>query len=288
MNYIMYLACMLIWGLNFIAVKIQGTDASLEISLLYRSLIAFLLFLILFIIKGKNLNTKLNWLTVIGFGLCNFAISYLLLYYGTILSSSVLVTIIFSMKVITTPILISIIFKTNIAKKIYIGGSLGMLSVVVTLVPEFNNVSGDFILGVTLAILGTLITSIGDVFSLYNSEKNIDPVIANMVGMFSATILLLTISIVTNQNFIIPDKVSYWIGLLYLSIMASFVAWLFYLHLVKNIGASESSFMVAGFPAIGGIASIIIGESQLNIYLILGIVFAILGAHTALSKKNSK
>ncbi len=279
---------MLIWGLNFIAVKIQGTDASLEISLLYRSLIAFLLFLILFIIKGKNLNTKLNWLTVIGFGLCNFAISYLLLYYGTILSSSVLVTIIFSMKVITTPILISIIFKTNIAKKIYIGGSLGMLSVVVTLVPEFNNVSGDFILGVTLAILGTLITSIGDVFSLYNSEKNIDPVIANMVGMFSATILLLTISIVTNQNFIIPDKVSYWIGLLYLSIMASFVAWLFYLHLVKNIGASESSFMVAGFPAIGGIASIIIGESQLNIYLILGIVFAILGAHTALSKKNSK
>ncbi|MCG3399532.1 DMT family transporter [Staphylococcus massiliensis] len=288
MNYIMYLACMLIWGLNFIAVKIQGTDASLEISLLYRSLIAFLLFLILFIIKGKNLNTKLNWLTVIGFGLCNFAISYLLLYYGTILSSSVLVTIIFSMKVITTPILISIIFKTNIAKKIYIGGSLGMLSVVVTLVPEFNNVSGDFILGVTLAILGTLITSIGDVFSLYNSEKNIDPVIANMVGMFSATILLLTISTVTNQNFIIPDKVSYWIGLLYLSIMASFVAWLFYLHLVKNIGASESSFMVAGFPAIGGIASIIIGESQLNIYLILGIVFAILGAHTALSKKNSK
>lgn len=40
----MYLACMLIWGLNFIAVKIQGTENPLEVSLLYRSAIAFVLF----------------------------------------------------------------------------------------------------------------------------------------------------------------------------------------------------------------------------------------------------
>ncbi|HEY4622220.1 MAG TPA: hypothetical protein VIH12_00095 [Solibacillus sp.] len=46
LNYAMYVFCMLIWGLNFIAVKIQGTEAALEVSLFYRSLIAFVLFVL--------------------------------------------------------------------------------------------------------------------------------------------------------------------------------------------------------------------------------------------------
>ncbi|MDR5604086.1 EamA family transporter, partial [Staphylococcus coagulans] len=49
MNYLMYFFCMLVWGLNFIAVKIQGNSVSLEVALLYRSIIALLLFLTLLI-----------------------------------------------------------------------------------------------------------------------------------------------------------------------------------------------------------------------------------------------
>lgn len=47
MNYVMYVFCMLVWGLNFIAVKIQGTHVSLEVALLYRSIIALILFAVL-------------------------------------------------------------------------------------------------------------------------------------------------------------------------------------------------------------------------------------------------
>ncbi|WP_407636649.1 EamA family transporter, partial [Kurthia huakuii] len=121
----MYIVCMLIWGLNFIAVKIQGTEAPLEISLLYRSAIAFILFYILFKIKKmKFTKEKMNYFTIIGFGVCNFAISYLLLYYGTIYSTAALVTLIFSLKAIITPIFLNIVFKTELQKKIYIGGVL--------------------------------------------------------------------------------------------------------------------------------------------------------------------
>ena len=279
---------MLIWGLNFIAVKIQGTDAPLEISLLYRSIIAFVLFAILLYVQHKRpTHLKSNLWTVVGFGLCNFAISYLLLYYGTILTTSALVTLIFSMKVVTTPLFISIVLKQRVNRKIYIGGTLGILSVIVTLIPQLHQLSGDVLLGAALAILGTCITSLGDVFSLYNSDKNIDPVLANTVGMFSAVVLLLGFSIVSGQSFVIPTQPTYWLGLSYLAILASFVAWLFYLKLVKNIGASKSSYMVAGFPAIGGIASVMIGESQLTIYLVLGIIFAVLGAYIALSKEGT-
>ncbi|HHQ6735389.1 TPA: DMT family transporter [Staphylococcus aureus] len=285
MNYLMYLFCMFIWGLNFIAVKIQGDSLPLEVALLYRSLIAFSLFgvMFIFILKKLKLNNT-NWFTIIGFGLCNFTISYLLLYYGTFYSSAAIVTLIFSMKAILTPIFISMVFKRKISNRIYIGGGLGVVSVVVILYPDLNSLTNEFIIGVAFALLGTIITSIGDVLSLYNSESKVHPVLSNTIGMLSAVIFLLIYTSFNGYRYSFPLELNFWFSLLYLSILASFLAWFFYLKLINNIGAAESGYMVAMFPAIGGIASVIMGETHLSINLVVGIILACMGAYLALYK----
>lgn len=285
MNYLMYLFCMFIWGLNFISVKIQGDSLPLEVALLYRSLIAFSLFGVMFIFIFKKLKlNNTNWFTIIGFGLCNFTISYLLLYYGTFYSSAAIVTLIFSMKAILTPIFISMVFKRKISNRIYIGGGLGVVSVVVILYPDLNSLTNEFIIGVAFALLGTIITSIGDVLSLYNSESKVHPVLSNTIGMLSAVIFLLIYTSFKGYRYSFPLELNFWFGLLYLSILASFLAWFFYLKLINNIGAAESGYMVAMFPAIGGIASVIMGETHLSINLVVGIILACMGAYLALYK----
>lgn len=276
---------MFIWGLNFIAVKIQGDSLPLEVALLYRSLIAFSLFGVMFIFIFKKLKlNNTNWFTIIGFGLCNFTISYLLLYYGTFYSSAAIVTLIFSMKAILTPIFISMVFKRKISNRIYIGGGLGVVSVVVILYPDLNSLTNEFIIGVAFALLGTIITSIGDVLSLYNSESKVHPVLSNTIGMLSAVIFLLIYTSFKGYRYSFPLELNFWFGLLYLSILASFLAWFFYLKLINNIGAAESGYMVAMFPAIGGIASVIMGETHLSINLVVGIILACMGAYLALHK----
>lgn len=276
---------MFIWGLNFIAVKIQGDSLPLEVALLYRSLIAFSLFGVMFIFIFKKLKlNNTNWFTIIGFGLCNFTISYLLLYYGTFYSSAAIVTLIFSMKAILTPIFISMVFKRKISNRIYIGGGLGVVSVVVILYPDLNSLTNEFIIGVAFALLGTIITSIGNVLSLYNSESKVHPVLSNTIGMLSAVIFLLIYTSFKGYRYSFPLELNFWFGLLYLSILASFLAWFFYLKLINNIGAAESGYMVAMFPAIGGIASVIMGETHLSINLVVGIILACMGAYLALYK----
>lgn len=285
MNYLMYLFCMFIWGLNFIAVKIQGDSLPLEVALLYRSLIAFSLFGVMFIFIFKKLKlNNTNWFTIIGFGLCNFTISYLLLYYGTFYSSAAIVTLIFSMKAILTPIFISMVFKRKISNRIYVGGGLGVVSVVVILYPDLNSLTNEFIIGVAFALLGAIITSIGDVLSLYNSESKVHPVLSNTIGMLSAVIFLLIYTSFNGYRYSFPLELNFWFSLLYLSILASFLAWFFYLKLINNIGAAESGYMVAMFPAIGGIASVIMGETHLSINLVVGIILACMGAYLALYK----
>ncbi|QIH77044.1 EamA family transporter (plasmid) [Macrococcoides canis] len=282
MNQFMYLFCLIVWGLNFIAVKIQGDSISLEVSLFYRTIIALLLFGLLLLIKKRKMNTGLNFYAICGFGIFNFAISYLLLYYGTFYSSAALVTLIFSMKSISTPIMISIIHKKKVDSRVYIGGLLGILGVFIILIPHFKEFKWVFILGILLSILGTLVTSLGDVLSSYNNSKGVDPVIANFLGMLSASIFMYCIILIKGETFTLTTDINYWFGLLYLSIFASFLAWLFYLILIKNIGAIKSSYMVVLFPAVGGIASIVMGESNLNLYLITGILLSMYGAKMSL------
>ncbi|EIS6273346.1 DMT family transporter [Staphylococcus pseudintermedius] len=287
MNYLMYLFCMFIWGLNFIAVKIQGNSVSLEVALLYRSIIALLLFLALLSLIYKEIDLKnINFLTVVSFGLCNFTISYLLLYYGTFYSSAAIVTLIFSMKAIITPVFISVVFRTQVSKRIYFGGILGLLSVFIIIYPDLHKLPSSFYIGVLFALLGTVVTSIGDVLSAYNSQKKTNPVIANVIGMSGAVIFLIVYTYINGDSYSIPTEINFWFGLIYLAVFASFLAWLFYLKLISNIGASESGYMVAMFPAIGGAASVFMGESQLNMNLLIGIVLACIGAYLALRKPN--
>ncbi|MDK3592202.1 DMT family transporter [Staphylococcus pseudintermedius] len=287
MNYLMYLFCMFIWGLNFIAVKIQGNSVSLEVALLYRSIIALLLFLALLSLIYKKIDLKnINFLTVVSFGLCNFTISYLLLYYGTFYSSAAIVTLIFSMKAIITPVFISVVFRTQVSKRVYFGGILGLLSVFIIIYPDLHKLPSSFYIGVLFALLGTVVTSIGDVLSAYNSQKKTNPVIANVIGMSGAVIFLIVYTYINGDSYSIPTEINFWFGLIYLAVFASFLAWLFYLKLISNIGASESGYMVAMFPAIGGAASVFMGESQLNMNLLIGIVLACIGAYLALRKPN--
>jgi drug/metabolite transporter (DMT)-like permease len=280
----MYIFCLIVWGLNFIAVKIQGTPVSLELSLTYRLVMTAFLFLILvWFLRPNGRPTKKDIPFVIVFGICNFALSYLCLYYATILSSAAIVTLVFSLKVILTPIALRIFLKEKLHSRVLFGGILGVLGVCILIYPSLNNFQGfNDIKGILVAILGTILTAVGDASSARNASQKVNPIYANAIGFTVGSILMGVIVLFQGQEFILPTSVSYLSALLYLTLVASFAAWLFYLKLVEKIGGAQSGYMVALFPAIGGIASVLIGESDPSFYLFAGCFSSCIGAAIAL------
>ncbi|MEI2666247.1 DMT family transporter [Rossellomorea sp. LJF3] len=282
--------CTLVWGLNFIAVKIQGDPVPLELSLFFRLIITTLLFLLLiFVRKPFYTLKKKDYLTVILFGLCNFAWSYLFLYYGTIMSSAAIVTMIFSLKVVLTPAALALVKKESVSKGLGIGGALGIMAVFLLLFPTLMEDPETLsVKGILFALTGTIITSIGDVCSSINSDRGIDPVYSNAIGFTFASIFLGGVIVMQDTEMTFPAIPSYWMAVVYLSLFASFFAWLFYLKLVSEMGAGKSGFMVALFPAVGGAASVIIGETELNVFLVAGCLVSCLGAFIALSANKKQ
>jgi drug/metabolite transporter (DMT)-like permease len=284
MTIFMYIFCLIVWGLNFIAVKIQGTPVSLELSLTYRLVMTAFLFLILvWFLRPNGRPTRKDIPFVIVFGICNFALSYLCLYYATILSSAAIVTLVFSLKVILTQVALRIFLKEKLHSRVLFGGVLGVLGVCILIYPSLNNFQGfNDIKGIMVAILGTILTAVGDASSARNASQKVNPIYANAIGFTVGSILMGVIVLFQGQEFILPTSFSYLSALLYLTLIASFAAWLFYLKLVEKIGGAQSGYMVALFPAIGGIASVLIGESDPSFYLFAGCFSSCIGAAIAL------
>ncbi|MEI4603089.1 DMT family transporter [Bacillus cereus] len=290
MTIFMYIFCLIVWGLNFIAVKIQGTPVSLELSLTYRLVMtAFLFLMLVCFLRPSRMPTKKDIPFVIVFGICNFAISYLCLYYATILSSAAIVTLIFSLKVILTPIALRIFLKEKLYSRVLFGGILGVLGVCILIYPTLNDFQGfNDIKGIMVAILGTLLTAIGDASSARNASHKVNPIYANAIGFTVGSLVMGVIVLFQGQEFTFPTSFSYVFMLLYLTLFASFVAWLFYLKLVEKIGGARSGYMVALFPVIGGIASVLIGESDPSLYLFVGCFSSCIGAAIALGFRIQK
>ena len=284
MTYFMYIFCLIVWGLNFIAVKIQGTPVSLEVSLTYRLVITAILFIVLMLfLKPKGRPQTKDFSFIIIFGVCNFALSYLCLYYATILSTAAIVTLIFSLKVILTPIALRVFLKEKLHSRVLIGGILGVFGVCVLIYPNLNNFQGlTDLKGIMIALLGTILTAVGDASSARNANRKVNPIYANAIGFTVAGVLMGAIVLFQGKKIILPTTVTYLSALLYLTLIASFMAWLFYLKLVGKIGGAKSGYMVALFPVIGGIASVLIGESAPSIYLVVGCLSSCIGAAIAL------
>ncbi|PEM25453.1 DMT family transporter, partial [Bacillus wiedmannii] len=173
--------------------------------------------------------------------------------------------------------------------RVFFGGILGVLGVCILIYPNLNNFQGfNDIKGIMVAILGTLLTAIGDASSARNASHKVNPIYANAIGFTVGSILMGVIVLFQRQKFTFPTSFSYLFMLLYLTLFASFVAWLFYLKLVEKIGGARSGYMVALFPVIGGIASVLIGDSDPSFYLFAGCFFSCIGAAIALGLRTRK
>jgi drug/metabolite transporter (DMT)-like permease len=290
MTKFLFCICTIVWGLNFIAVKIQGNPVPLELSLFYRLAITCILFiLLLFLRKPLYTLEKKDYLIVILFGICNFAMSYLFLYYGTLMSSAAIVTMIFSLKVVLTPAALALVKKEAMSSRLGIGGASGIIAVFLLLYPTLMDDPDSLsVKGIIFALTGTIITSIGDVCSSINADRGVDPIYSNAIGFTVASIFLGIVVFSQDITVTFPDSPSYWLSVVYLSLFASFFAWLFYLKLVSTLGAGNSGYMVALFPAVGGAASVMIGETELTVFLVAGCLVSCLGAFIALGASKEK
>ena len=276
----MYAVAVLIWGSTWLAIEFQLGVVEPEVSIVYRYLAAAGVLFLWSKFKGLSLtfNRKSHqWFALMG--LLMFCLNYILAYRAQIYITSALSAIAFSSMLWMNIINSRIFFGVRAEPRIYAGGLLGIIGIIVLFGPQVAEVSlsdGVFF-GSLLAIIGALMASFGNMASQAAQTLKLPVVQSNAWSMLYGGLLTALIALLQGLPFAFDPSPEYVLSLAYLTIFGSVIAFGAYLTLLGRIGAHRAGYATVMFPVVALILSMLFEDLALDSYMILGIALVLSG-----------
>ena len=287
-NAVLYLVTVLIWGSTWLAIEFQLGIVEPEVSIVYRYFIASgLLFIYCKIRKLRLIFEPKYHVWFMLLGACLFCLNYIFAYRAQIHITSALAAIAFSTMLWMNIILSRLIFGTRAGRRVLSGALLGIIGIVVIFAPQVGQVSlSDTVLyGSSLALLGALTASFGNMVSQGAQARALPVMQANAWGMLYGGILTTFIAVLRGQAFNFDASFSYVISLLYLAVFGSVVAFGAYLTLLGRIGAHKAGYATVMFPVVALVLSLLFEGLGLSTSIILGTALVLLGNLLVLTRE---
>jgi drug/metabolite transporter (DMT)-like permease len=255
----------LIWGSTFWAITLELGEAPPAVSVVYRFGLASVTLLLWCLARGDRL--LLPWRVqrwVLLQGLVTFALSYVCTYNGERYLVSALVAVLFALMVFWTPLCARIAFGTPIARRTWTAGAGGIAGVVLLFYHSIGSAmrdllhggSGKFLLGALLAMAASFAASVGSVVVGKVREQSPNLMLTTGWSMLWGASMVAAFALLTGQAFVLPSKPSYWMGLGYLSVFGSVIAFICYFTLINRIGSHKAVYISVITPAISVLLSI--------------------------------
>lgn len=280
MNLSLYLMTVLIWGTTWIALKLQLGVVAIPLSIAYRfGLAAAVLFAILLVSGRLQKMDRRGQMICLVQGLCLFCINFMCFYTASQWIPSGLVAVIFSTATLWNALNARLFFKQRIAANVLAGGALGLCGLGLLFWPELagHEASPETLLGIGLAVIGTLCFSAGNMLSSLQQKAGLKPLTTNAWGMFYGALMLLVICLVTGTPFTFEANSRYIGTLLYLAIPGSVIGFTAYLTLVGRMGPERAAYCTVLFPVVALNISVFAEGYQWTAPALMGLVLVMLG-----------
>jgi drug/metabolite transporter (DMT)-like permease len=262
---VLFTIASLIWGSTFWAITLQLGEVPPAVSVVYRfALASGVLFAICL---GRGVQLQLPWRTqkwLMLQGMATFGLSYICTYQAEEVVVSGLVAVLFALMVFWTPLLGRVFHGTPIAPRTWGAGAVATGGVALLFYHSIGAAwrdvqaggSGHFLLGVILALVATIASSAGSIVVGKVRQQSGNVMLTTAWSMFWGTLLVAVYAVLTGQRFMAPPTVSYTLGLLYLSIFGSVIAFLAYFTLINRIGPQKAVYIGVITPVLSVLLSI--------------------------------
>lgn len=290
----LYLTSVLIWGSTWLAITFQYGRVPPAVSVVYRFLLASLILLAWCRLKGLKLGFTLAehaWMALQGVLL--FGINYLCVYLAETQVTSGLVAVVFSLLVFLNIAGARLFFGTPVKPATLLGAVLGVAGIVLVFLPEFSggaggNMGNDPAAGLTLALVGAVTASLGNIVASRNHQKGLPVVQMNTFGMFYGALVVAVYAMATRQPFRFDGSARYLASLGYLAVFGSIVAFGAFLTLLGRIGADRAGYVTVAIPVVALLFSALFEGLRWHPALIAGIALCLIGNVAVLRRKGGE
>lgn len=221
MNLFLYVLTVVIWGTTWIALKLQLGVVAIPVSIVYRfALAALLLFVILLVSRRLQPMSRRAHGLCLAQGLCLFCVNFMCFLTASQWIPSGLIAVVFSTATLWNALNARVFFGQRIATNVLGGGALGLLGLALLFWPELygHAASRETLIGLALALVGTLCFSAGNMLSSLQQKAGLKPMTTNAWGMFYGASMLAVYCLISGIPFAMEWNTRYIGSLLYLVI----------------------------------------------------------------------
>jgi len=279
------------WGLSWYAIALQVGDVSPLASIAWRFGIAGVVLGAYLAIRGQlEWPTQRSSARTVLLGVCLFCLNFICFYHATAYVASGLISIVFAMAVFMNAANQWLWRREVPERRVLIGSVLGVIGIGLVFAPAIfssSEVGGEtMVAGLALSVLGTWFFSVGNLLSASLSRDTHLPstiVSAMLIGAAVCTVL----AFIRGESLALPMDPIYLSALIYLAIGASVIAFVAYLTLVAQVGASRAGYATILFPLVALSVSTLFEGYQWSGFAIAGVVFALSGAAVVFVRRTT-
>jgi len=287
-NLTLFVITLFCWSPTWYIIKFQLGYVDPLVSVFYRFLAAAIIIFSYLLIKKKNLKFSLNhhvWFLL--FGIFLYSLNYVFFYLSNTYLISAFPAIIFSTVVIMNILGETFYFKKKPSFKTLIGATIGMLGIIIIFNNEIFNfsLSNDTHIGLFLAFLGTFCASTGNMIYQRNLNNNFPLIETIAYAMLYGSLVTLLITQIKGTELLFEYTFNYIASLVYLSIVGSIFAFIFYLKLLERVGAGRAGYVGVVMPVLALLISTFFENLEWQIDLIVGLPILIIGAVLVINQK---
>lgn len=280
MIFLLYAVTVFAWGLSWYAVQLQLGPVAPEVSVFYRFALAAAVMVAFCRLTGRRLDfAPRDHITIALQGLFLFGSNFYLVYLGAQYLPSGLVSILFSLIIVMNMAGSAIVLRNPLQPRVIVGALFGIGGIVVVFWPELAafDLAREGARGMVLVLAGTASACTGMMISAVNQRRGLGVVRTNTLGMTYGALFFFVFCLGKGAEFRMDWSVSYVGSLLFLSLIATVVAFATFLTLVGRIGPERASYSSVMFPLVALAVSTWLEDFQWTAGAVAGVALVMAG-----------
>ena len=288
--FIPFIIITLIWGSTWIVIRDQLGPVPPTWSVAYRYIIACAAMFAYALFKKVPLRVgREGHLLALAFGIPQFFLNFNFVYAAEQYITSGIVAVVFALLLVPNSALAWLFLKHKITVRFVIGSAVAMAGVLLLFLNELKHSSASsehVLIGIGLTLLGVLSASVSNVMQGAQSLRS-RPIVAMLAwGMLYGTLANAVFAAGVYGPPVVEYRIGYWVGLVYLGLVASALAFTFYFGILRAVGPGRAAYSSLLVPIIAMALSTAFEDYHWSALAVTGGLLALLGLFIALRARR--
>lgn len=280
----------LIWGSTWLVIRDQVSVVPASWSVSYRFLLAGLTMLALALIRRERLLFDARgWGFAVALGVSQFCLNYDFVYRAEEHLTSGLVAAMFALLLLPNALLGWAFLGQRLSRQFLTGSLVAMAGVALLLVHEVRadpHGGHEAWVGIGFSLAAILAASVANVLQATRTAKAYPMVAMLAVAMLIGTALDAATAFVLSGPPVIEPRAGYFIGIVYLGVVGSAIAFTLYFNVLRVIGPAKAAYSSVITPAIAMLLSTLFEGYRWTWLAVAGGLLTLVGLIVALRARK--